>query len=575
MLKIAIAQINPTLGDIEGNINKILSVYNQGVKAGADLVVTSECSVTGYPLEDLVRKHEFLNRVREAVIHIAPKLDEEVGLIVGTPWTLLDDEKVYNAAVLLQKNKMPQFAFKYELPNYGVFDEKRVFTQADFDDIHPMTFKGFKLGTLICEDTWFPRVSTKLKSCGAQILISINGSPFEIHKQKVRYKTVASRVKETGLNCIYVNQVGGQDELVFDGSSFIMSQNINPEDNIFRYREPCVSTQMKRMDEDFACFTFKNESGILVHDNKSTFIDNWTVYEEDAKEITYNALVLGLRDYYKKSRIFNGVVLGLSGGVDSAIVATIAADALGSDKVLSVRLPSKYSSEDSLKDAADLADRMGIRCETIGIQGAVDALEMNENLQDIFINAGKTTTDTTEENIQARIRGNYLMSISNKLGLLLLSTGNKSEVSVGYSTLYGDMCGGFNPLKDIYKTFVFDLCKWRNDNIPSLSLCRKKDVIPTNIITKPPSAELRPDQKDEDSLPPYDVLDNILKGLVEYEWTMDIFRKKMFDEETVKSVMRMLNNSEYKRRQACPGTKITSKIFGRDRRYPIINWSNT
>lgn len=577
MLKIAVAQINPTLGDIEGNIKKILSFYQRGVEAGADLVVTSECSVTGYPLEDLVRKREFLTRVRDAVIHISPNLVEGVGLIVGTPWVILDDTKVYNAAVLLQKNSIPQFAFKYELPNYGVFDEKRVFTQADLDDIHPMVFKGYKLGTLICEDTWFPTVSRTLRDKGAQLLLSINGSPFEIYKQKVRYKTVAKRVGETGLNCLYTNQVGGQDELVFDGSSFIMSDQRNRDGfDRFIYQEPYVSSQMKRMAEDFQVFTFMPDAnGRLFHDDGKGMGDIWESYDEDSKETTYNALILGLRDYFEKSRIFKGVVLGLSGGIDSALVATIAADALGADKVRCIRLPGMYSSDHSLKDAADLATNLGAKCNTINIQSAVDAFLSNPDLLAIFNEDGPYKEDTTEENAQARSRGLYLMAVSNKKGELLLSTGNKSEVSVGYATLYGDMCGGFNPLKDIYKTYVFDLCKWRNDNIPALSLCRKKNVIPVNTITKPPSAELKPGQVDQDSLPPYEVLDGILKGLVEYEWQMDIFERKGFDRKTVERVMRMLNNSEYKRRQACPGTKITSKLFGRDRRYPIINHSNT
>lgn len=577
MLKIVAAQVNPTLGDIDGNIAKILSQYERGVVAGADLVVTSECAVTGYPLEDLVRKREFLNRVRDAVIHISPKLVEGVGLIIGTPWVILDDTKVYNAAVLLQKNAAPQFAYKYELPNYGVFDEKRVFTSADFDDIHPMVFKGYKLGTLICEDTWFPRVSGKLRERGAQILISINGSPFEIYKQKVRYRTVAKRVKETGLNCLYVNQVGGQDELVFDGSSFIMSQQREQKGfSRFTYKEPYVSAQMGRMKEDFALYTFNlSDDGIFYHDDGVGKGSSWEEYEEDAKAVTYNALILGLRDYYEKSRIFKGVTLGLSGGIDSTLVATIAADALGAEKVRCIRLPSMYSSDHSLKDAADLATNLGAKCHTINIQNAVDAFITNPDLLSIFREDGEYQEDTTEENVQARSRGVFLMAVSNKKQELLLSTGNKSEVSVGYATLYGDMCGGFNPLKDIYKTFVFDLCKWRNENIPDLSLCRRLGVIPVNTITKPPSAELKPGQVDQDSLPPYDVLDGILKGLVEYEWTMDMFANKGFDLDTVKRVMRMLNNSEYKRRQACPGTKITSKIFGRDRRYPIINHSNT
>ena len=567
--------MNPILGDVVGNIKKTLKFYNQAVQQGADLVVCSEANITGYPLEDLVRKHDFLYMVRDEVLKISPLLTEGVGLIIGTPWTIIDDQKVYNAAVLLQKEDMPQFSFKYELPNYGVFDEKRVFTSADYTDIRPMHFKGYKLGTLICEDTWFEKVSKTLKDQGAQILISLNGSPFEYAKQNVRYEVVEKRCIETNLDCVYVNQVGGQDELIFDGSSFVVTII---QKMYTKYANPDV--KLKRMMEDMRVVNFKDDNGVFRLDRNDVdqILDN-TPYPigpehevENYCETTYNALVLSLRDYYEKSGIFKGVCLGLSGGVDSALVAAIAADALGKEKVLTVRLPSKYSSDHSLSDAADLANRIGVRCKTIDIQQTVDALEFNESLQNIFKEEGKTEADTTEENIQARVRGNFLMSISNKLGYLLLSTGNKSEVSVGYATLYGDMNGGFNVLKNIYKTDVFSLCEWRNKNIPELSICLTLDVIPQNIITKPPSAELRPDQKDQDSLLPYPRLDAILRCLIDegksIAETVDITGETI---DNVVRIRRMISLSEYKRFQSCPGPKVGHIDFGDDWRFPIIN----
>jgi NAD+ synthase len=577
-MKLFLAQVNPTVGALEANRRLIMDAYRKGAEAGADLVVLSECVLTGYPVEDLVLRKEFMDAVQAEAAWIIRDVNSQFsgiqngpGLLFGLPLPRCDG-KVYNAAVLVEPNGTVQHTYKHELPNYGVFDERRTFASYPLENLKPMEFRGRKLGVMICEDMWWPNVNKKLSVEGAEILIVLNGSPFEADKQKIRYEHAAKRIQETGLNLIYVNQVGGQDELVFDGSSFCIGTDYDftkvGDDREF----PAIFHQMKRFEEDFRLIELEDNLGEgYQEDGPLGYPDDpVAVLEENTLETTYNALVLGLRDYVKKNG-FPGVLLGVSGGVDSALVAAVAADAIGGENVLGVRLPSQYSSDHSLSDAADLCARLGMPMETVEIAPAFNVMEGNPTLKNLFASKGKTAFDITEENMQARLRGVYLMAISNKLGYMLLSTGNKSEVSVGYATLYGDMNGGYNPIKDCYKTTVFALCEWRNTNVPALSVNGKLEVIPQNIITKPPSAELRPDQKDSDSLPDYPVLDGILRAIVDKEKSVDETVKMGYDRDVILKVKRLVRIAEYKRRQACPGVKITGRLYGRDRRYPITN----
>jgi NAD+ synthase len=440
--------------------------------------------------------------------------------LISTPWR--EEGKLYNATLLIDNGQIIHKTFKHHLPNYGVFEEKRVFAQGALPDI--VDFKGVKLGIMICEDMWFPTVADHLKKQGANILFVPNGSPFQTDIEEKRQHHAKARIKETGLPLIYVNQVGGQDELVFDGGSFVMNEKGK------------ITHQLPVFEEAMAC----------------------TSQKADAKRFTteatiYKALLLGLKDYVEKNN-FSGILIGLSGGIDSALSAAIAVDALGSDKVHCVMMPSPYTSQDSLDDAKECAKLLDIKLDTINIEPAMQAYnDMLENHID------KNNAGTTFENIQSRARGVTLMALSNASGKMVLSTGNKSEMAVGYATLYGDMCGGFNALKDLYKGQVYALSKWRN---------AQGLVIPERIITKAPSAELKPDQTDQDSLPEYDVLDDILEHLIEKDTApADI----PHDQETVMKVWRLLDLAEYKRRQAPPGVKITSRAFGRNRRYPITN----
>ncbi|GAB4234028.1 MAG: hypothetical protein Tsb0032_39650 [Kiloniellaceae bacterium] len=415
-----------------------------------------------------------------------------------------------------------------------------------------MNFRGVRLGVMVCEDMWFPDVSECLEESGAEILVVINGSPFEMDKIEERMQLAVQRVTETGLPLIYVNQVGGQDELVFDGASFALNADRG------------LPVQLPAFEEALEVVAWRREANGWVCGQGRQVAPDSTL------ELVYRALVLGLRDYVTKNR-FPGVILGLSGGVDSALTAAVAVDALGPQRVHTVMMPSPYTSRESLEDAAEAAQLMGVAIESVSIQPAMQAFEaMLRPVLNGHAPAGNGA-DTTEENIQARSRGLTLMAISNKLGYMVLSTGNKSEVSVGYATLYGDMVGGFNPMKDLYKTLVFDLARWRNQALPAGALGPAGRVIPERIITKPPSAELKPDQKDEDSLPPYPVLDDILRGLIEGEESVDVIAARGHDRALVNRVWHMLELAEYKRRQACPGVKITRRAFGKDRRYPITN----
>jgi NAD+ synthase len=542
-LAIAIAQLDPTVGDIAHNVAKLRAAHAEAARQGADLVVATELGVSGYQPEDLVLKPAFVAACEAAVHELAAVTRSGPGMIVGSPWG--EDGKVYNAAILLEGGRIAGLRFKHELPNYGVFDEKRVFAAGPAPG--PMAFRGVRLGVMVCEDMWFPDVSETLQESGAELLIVINGSPFETDKRDQRLSFAIERIKETGLPLLYVNQVCGQDELVYDGASFALDADCRLKAQAPDWRELVLTTRWRR------------EGARWTVDQAPTTAPS------EGLEAIYQALVLGLRDYVEKNR-FPGVVLGLSGGIDSALTAAIAVDALGPERVHAVMMPSPYTSPESLEDAEAVAKLLGIDYRTIGIEPAMAAF--GAMLQDAF--AGKEP-DITEENIQSRARGITLMALSNKFGWMVVSTGNKSEMSVGYATLYGDMCGGYAILKDVYKMTVFALSRLRNEGRSAGLRGPAGRVMPERVITKPPSAELKPNQRDEDSLPPYAVLDDILECLVEHEMPVEAIVARGHDEATVRRVWLMLDRAEYKRRQAPPGVKITRRAFGRDRRYPITN----
>jgi len=543
-LRIALAQINPHVGDVRGNAEKIRRARAEAARLGADLLVTPEFSIGGYPVEDLVLKPAFnADAMAEIEKLAAETADGGPGIVLGGPW--VEGDRRFNGLFVLDGGKVHARRAKHELPNYGVFDEKRVFDAGPAPG--PVPFRGFRLGLMICEDWWFPTVAETLAESGAEVLISINGSPFEVGKPERRVDLAVPRVVETGLGFVFLGQVGGQDELVFEGGSFVL----NPDRRLV--------LQMPLFAEAVTLTEWRREGGKLVCAPQPL------PAPMPRLEQIYRAMVLGLADYVNKNR-FPGVVLGLSGGIDSAISAAVAADALGPERVRCVMMPSPYTSRESLEDAALCAEALGIRYETIDIGPAMQAF--GAMLAPAF---GNRPPDITEENIQSRARGLTLMALSNKFGDMVLTTGNKSEMSVGYATLYGDMCGGYSVLKDLYKTTVFELCRWRNAHVPAGLLGPQGPVMPERVIVKPPSAELRPDQKDEDSLPPYAVLDAILEGLVEGEQAVDALVAAGHDRATVVRVWKMLDRAEYKRRQAPPGVKIGARAFGRDRRYPITN----
>ncbi len=543
-MKIALAQLNPTVGDIAGNVAKLKSARQSAGQAGADLIVFSELFITGYPPEDLVLKPAFQAAARRAVEELAIELGSGgPAVLVGTVWP--EAGQVYNAVVLLDEGKVQAVRTKVDLPNYGVFDEKRVFASGPLPG--PIPFRGMRIGAPICEDIWREDVVECLSECGAEILIVPNGSPFDWKKPDLRLNICVARVTESELPLAYVNQVGGQDELVFDGASFVLNADRSLAVQMPAWEECVVVTEWARGDDGWECKTG----------------ERITVEAGDAA--AYQACMLGLRDYVDKNG-FPGVVLGLSGGVDSALVAALSVDALGADRVHCVMLPYRYTSTESLDDASACAKALGLRYDTIAIAPAVSGFE--NMLAEMF--SGKEP-GVAEENIQSRVRGTALMAISNKLGFMVVTTGNKSEMSVGYATLYGDMNGGFNPIKDLYKLEVYRLSEWRNENQPKGGMGPAGVVIPANILTKAPTAELRENQTDQDSLPPYDVLDAVLRGLVEEEAPIAEIVARGFDEDVVRKVERLLYISEYKRRQAAPGVKISSRNFGRDRRYPVTN----
>lgn len=543
-LSIALAQTDPKVGDVPGNLARIRAARAKAAALGADLVVFSELVVSGYPPEDLVLKKSFQESCRAAVDSLAADTaDGGPGMIVGSPW--IENGKLHNSALLLDAGKIAALRHKHDLPNYGVFDEKRVFAPGPLPG--PVVFRGVRLGLMICEDMWFPDSAECLVESGAEMLIVPNGSPFETDKLDERVALAGRRVAETGLPLIYVNQVGGQDELVFDGASFALDSDRNLAAQAPGFVEDVALTRWEKAARGWTC------------------VEGPRAKPPEKLAAVYAALVLGLRDYVAKNG-FPGTILGLSGGIDSALTAAIAADALGPAKVRAVMMPSRYTSQDSLDDAAACAKLLGISYDIVSIEPAVDAFAAM--LAPAFTG---TNSGIAEENIQSRARGLTLMALSNKFGHMVVSTGNKSEMSAGYATLYGDMCGGFAVLKDVYKTTVFELSRWRNAHLPDGALGPKGPVMPERVIVKPPTAELRPDQTDEASLGPYVRLDAILQALVEGEKTVAEIVAKGYGEDEVKRVWRMLDLAEYKRRQAPPGVKITRRAFGRERRYPIVN----
>ncbi len=518
-MRFTLAQVNPSVGNLDYNLELINRVWAEN-DATSDLIIFPEMVLTGYPPEDLLHKQSFLDECQKKIESLLD-LEEQrsSAILIGAP--IRKDGKLYNAALLIDGKTIHKPITKHHLPNYGVFDEKRYFTAGELHD--PIDFRGTKLGVMVCEDMWFSNISGHLKSKGAQILISLNGSPFELGKQSTRLLQAQFRTNETGLPLIYVNQVGGQDDLVFDGASFAL--NAQGE----------MILTCKSFEEDI-------KPHLSVND----------ILSPTPEELIFKASSLGLKDYMRKTHQ-KKVLIGLSGGVDSALVAAIAVDALGHDNVHAVMMPSEFTSHESLHDAADCASRLAISYEIISIK----------NMVETFVKGQPDTSGLAHENLQSRLRGLTLMTKSNMTGAMVLSTGNKSEMAMGYATLYGDMCGGYNPLKDIYKTQVYKVCDWYNKTYGNL--------IPENIIAKAPSAELRPDQKDQDSLPPYDILDAILNGLVEQDLGIEDLIATGFDKVTVEKVARLLKTAQYKRSQSPPGPKITPRAFARDRRYPIAN----
>ncbi len=539
-LCLAFAQLNPTVGDLSGNLSALRRVREQTPEA--DLIVTPEMYLSAYPPEDLVLKPSFQDSTRHAVERLAQETaDGGPALLIGVPWR--EKDKLYNAMLLLEKGHIIAHCFKYDLPNYGPFDEKRVFTAGPLPE--PLLFRGMRLGVMICEDMWTSACAAHLKEKGAEILIVPNGSPYEVGKTIIRAQLAEARVAETGLPLVYLNQIGGQDELVFDGASFALNAK---GETVFAL----PSWQEKTALVSFA-------KGSLVGKK------NGIIAPMDPEAEIYTALMVGLRDYVNKNG-FPGVVLGLSGGIDSALAVALAVDALGAERVRGVRLPSPYTSSESMEDAALSARLLGCPLETIPISEAMRVFDTA-----LTPVVGERLRGIPQENIQSRCRGLILMALSNATGAMVLATGNKSEMSVGYATLYGDMCGGFAVLKDVYKTEIYRLARWRNGAKPLGSLGPLGPVMPERVLTKAPTAELRPNQTDQDSLPPYAILDGILESLIEADLGLQAIMAKGFDPATVAKVWGLLDGAEYKRRQAPPGVKITRRALGRDRRYPMTN----
>ena len=543
--RLSVAQLNPTVGDITGNCDKIRQARATAKNDEADLLLLSELFVSGYPTEDLVMKPAFIQACRDQLEELATETnDGGPAILVGAPW--IENDRLLNGVLLLEEGKIKAKRFKVELPNYEVFDEKRLFSQAELPS--PIDLRGLRIGAPICEDIWHEDVAECLMESGAELLLVVNCSPFSKGCTERRLQNAITRVVENELPLVFVNQVGAHEELIFDGASFALNSARQ------------LAMQLPQFEEIVSTMNWQRASN-----GNFECTDGVAKPLPDLDKALWTACVLGVKDYVKKSG-FEKVVLGLSGGIDSAVCATIAVDALGAENVQSVMLPYHYTSSDSLKDAADCAELLGITYDKVSIIGPVESI--NESLAGIF--SGQKP-DITEENIQSRVRGTLLMAISNKFGSLLLTTGNKSECAVGYATLYGDMNGGFNPIKDLYKTEVYRLARWRNTNKPSDCLGPEGVVIPQNIIDKAPTAELKEDQKDQDSLPPYEQLDDILECLIENEMSIASIVERGHARAEVERVEQLLYTSEFKRRQAPPGVRVTQKGFGKDRRYPIIN----
>ena len=545
-LRIASIQANPTVGDIPGNLARARALLAEAEAAGADIALFPELFLIGYPPEDLVLKPAAIADCAAAVTELAAATAGlSVTALIGAPWRT--EAGLFNAVLVLAGGQIQAVRLKHDLPNYAVFDEKRVFMPGPLPA--PVTIKGVPVGVPVCEDIWSPPVCAALKAAGAELLLVPNGSPYRRTAHAERLATARARVAQTGLPLVYLNQVGGQDELCFDGASFALSATGELVQTLPHCREALSVSVWQRNGAGggWAC------------------VEAQQVPQETGLAADYSAMVLSLRDYVNKNR-FPGVILGLSGGIDSALSAAVAADALGPERVRCVMLPSRYTSQDSLDDAAGCARALGVPYETIPIEPAVEAFAAM--LAPAF--AGRAP-DTTEENIQSRTRAVVLMALSNKFGPMVLTTGNKSEMAVGYATLYGDMCGGYNVLKDLWKMEVYALSAWRNEHVPAGALGPGGEVIPRAIIDKAPSAELRANQTDQDSLPPYPALDDMLAAFVDAEEEIEDVIARGHDPETVQRIQNLLYLAEYKRRQAPPGVKIGPRNFGRDRRYPITN----
>ena len=543
-LAIALAQLNAHVGHVSDNLNSFQQARERSAALGADIIVSPEMFLSGYPCDDLVLRDDFMISVERAIDDlISLSADGGPAMIIGAPYR--EAGKIYNSAFVIDKGALLARRDKVALPNYGVFDDKRHFTPGDLKG--PVNIRDMKVGLAICEDIWWPEVCDTQAESGAEIIVSLNASPFDEAKQDGRMSHVIARITETNLPFIYVNMVGGQDELVFDGGSFAVNV------------KGALAAQLPLMNEAVSLVHCQSTLDHQIH------LTGQISPPETGLSLIYRALMLGIRDYVTKNG-FPGVALGLSGGIDSALVAILAVDALGADAVRCLMLPSGYTADISKADADEMAARLGIRIDTIPIGEGMSAVD--QMMAPLFEG---TTADITEENIQSRLRGLLLMALSNKFGNMILTTGNKSEYAAGYATLYGDMCGGFAPLKDVWKTVVFELSKWRNGHVPRGALGPDGEVIPTRIITRPPSAELRPDQEDTDSLPPYDVLDAILKAITEEMASPEEIVARGYDQDDVERVSRLLFRAEYKRFQSAPGPKITKIAFGRDRRLPLTS----
>jgi len=541
--QITLAQLNPTVGDLEGNYKVALEAWEKAQRVGSDLIAFTELFITGYNTQDLIKKPSFFKAAQDQILKLAKTCKNGPAIAIGGPAYLKG--KLYNAYYILADGNVSNVIMKHHLPNQNVFDEKRIFDEGEISG--PYQIGPIRIGSPICEDAWHSDVSETLSETGAQLLLVPNGSPYYNGKNDVRLNKMVARVVETNLPLIYLNMVGAQDDQVFDGGTFALNRGGSLAIKLPLFEEALEHIVLE--ETDIGWNIIKGELAKVPCD----------------KELDYHAMVMGLRDYCKKSG-FEKVVLGLSGGIDSALVAVIASDAIGSANVRSIMLPSPYTSQTSLIDATDLVENLGCKSDTLPINDSLTAID--KTLSSTF--EGRKI-DLTEENIQSRLRGLLLMAVSNKFGEMLLTTGNKSEVSVGYSTIYGDMAGGFNPIKDLYKTKVFEISKWRNKNHRSWMKGPPGSIIPDNIITKAPTAELRPNQKDSDSLPDYPVLDAILTILVDEDGSTSDCLKAGYNKSDVSKVEKLLYGSEYKRFQSAPGTRLSQRAFWLDRRYPIVN----